>query len=230
MDISVRKQEYSTINIVVPIVLNTGAPDTGATITVAAINPDGTQNTTFTSPSISEVISSSGVYLLSFGSGAANKLFTLEDQANPYTVLVKSATSGSTGYRAVRVYCTARMPSDIATATALSGVTALVDALPLLSEMEASTILAKSATVTALPTLSQIEASTVLAKQANIDTLLSVIRNKKVLRLESGTYYLCVRNSSDTADIMKKALKDVSGADITAPAAGIIAQELASSI
>lgn len=120
MDILTRLQSDADINIVVPLVINTGAPDTGATLTIKAIKPDGTEHTTFTQPTITEVIAASGVYLLVFPSAAATKLFTLADQNNPYTLLVKTATSGSTGYRAIRVYPTTNLPGDVAKeATAL---------------------------------------------------------------------------------------------------------------
>lgn len=46
-----------------------------------------------------------------------------------------------------------------------------VENLPTLTEVEASTVLAKEATVDALPLLTEIEASTVLAKEATVDAL-----------------------------------------------------------
>jgi len=277
MDIIVKKQETSDVIICVPLVINTGAPDTAATVTVTAINPDGTQNTTFTAPSITEVIASSGVYRLTFSTAAATKLFTQEDTANPYTLLIKTATSGSTGYRAVRVYCSTKMPGEYAKTTDVTTVGTSVSDIPTLAEIEASTVLAKAATVataaslatlptltqieastvlakasavSALPslaaieastvlaksattsslTLSQIEASTVIGKQDSLDTLLTFIRNKKVLRKEGAVWYLCIRNSADNLDILKKALKDSTGADITDIAAGVITQELLTSV
>lgn len=285
MDIICKKQETADVIITIPLVINTGLPDTAATLTIKAINPDGSENTAFTQPTTTEIIAGGGVYRLVFSTSAATRLFTQEDTANPYTLLIKTATSGSTGYRAVRVYVSTKMPSEYATtanvtsaynlvdalptlteiesssilAKAASVATAAaVDALPTLAEIEASSVLAKESTVSARPTLSAIEGSTVLAKEASVakipelseieastvlakestvsgiagdvDTLLSFIKNKKVIRKESSTWYLCVRNSSDTGDILKKALKDAIGADITDLAAGIISQELATSV
>ena len=158
MDVLVKTQATGDINLIVPLVINTGAPDTNATLTVKAINPGGTENTSFTAPTISEVISTTGVYKLIFSAAAANKLFTLADELNPYTVLVKTATSGSTGYRAIRVYCVSRLPGEIAKSTEIVSLAAI----------EESTVLAKASVVDALPTLSEIEASTVLAKDATV--------------------------------------------------------------
>jgi len=105
------------------------------------------------------------------------------------------------------------------------------------SDIEASTIIAKEATVAALPTLSEIEGSSVLAKEATLEGLqtdtaflLSCIRNKKYLSKVGSTWYLIIRNAGDTADILNKALKDKGGADITDITAGAMSSELASSV
>lgn len=253
MDIYVRLQETAAINIIVGLGINTGAPDTGATLTVKAINPDGTENTTFTQPTISEVIASSGVYKLIFPTNAATKLFTQADENNPYTLLIKTATSGSTWYRAIRVYCVSKLPVDYAAASALTTVDGIVDDIkaevlthPTLAEIEASTVLAKEASITTidanvdtlvtnLATVDGLVDGLVtsvagLALASDMAFLLDVIKNKKEVRKETATWYLCVRNDSDSADILKKALKDSSGADITDLTAGMIASELATSI
>jgi hypothetical protein len=60
--------------------------------------------------------------------------------------------------------------------------------------------------------------------------LLALITNKRGIRKESSTWYLYVRNAGDDDDILKKALKDKDGNDITDIAAGVIASELASSV
>ena len=202
MDVLVKTQATADINLIIPLMINTGAPDTGATLTVKAINPDGTENTSFTAPTISEVIAGSGVYKLIFPAAAANKLFTLADEYNPYTVLVKSATSGSTGYRGVRAYCVSRLPGEVA----------------------------KSTEVDALPTLTEIEASTVLAKEATIALVKKFIKNKKVLTESGGVYSLVIYDDNDIDEIMRKTIKDIAGADITAIGAGVIAREAKSSV
>jgi hypothetical protein len=58
------------------------------------------------------------------------------------------------------------LDAAISTRLAASAYTA-----PTLSQIEASTILAKESTVDALPTMAEIEASTILAKSANVATL-----------------------------------------------------------
>jgi hypothetical protein len=64
----------------------------------------------------------------------------------------------------------------------------LIGDLPTLSEVEASTILAKQATVAALPTLGNIEGSTVLAKEATVSGLPSLgdIEGSTVLAKEAS--------------------------------------------
>lgn len=267
MDILVRTQATADINLIIPLMINTGAPDTGATLTVKAINPDGTENSSFTAPTISEVIASSGIYKLIFPAAAANKLFTLANEYNPYTVLVKSATSGSTGYRAVRVYCVDRLPGEVAKSTEIAAldtvvdtVQTTVDAIPTLAEILAGGValdstVAKAATVAldatvakdstvakaaalttlqatadAVPTLSEIEASTVLAKEASIVLLKKFIKNKKVLTESGGVYSLVIYDDNDIDEILRKTIKDIAGADIDTIGAGVIARETKSSV
>lgn len=278
MDIICKKQETADVIITVPLAINTGAPDTGATLTIKAINPDGSENTTFTAPTVTEIISGGGVYKLTFGTTAASRLFTQEDTANPYTLLIKSATSGSAQYRAVRVYCSTKMPGEYATALAvaalptLSGIEAstvlaksatvataanlanlptlaqieassvlakesTVAARPVLSAIEGSTVLAKEATVAARPTLAQVEASTVLAKEATVSAVSTVVTfikkmftNRKTLSAAGSVYSLNIFDNDDATPILTKVIKDVSGADISTPAAGVISRELKSSV
>lgn len=285
MDILVKTQTTGDINIIVPLMINTGAPDTGATLTVKAINPDGSENTSFTAPTISEAIATTGVYKLIFPAAAANKLFTLANELNPYTVLVKSATSGSTGYRSITVYCVDRLPGEYAKSTEISAldtvvdaVQTTVDAIPTLAEMlaggvaldstvakeatvaKAATValdatvakdstVAKAATVAldatvakatavatvqstvdAIPVLSEIEASTILAKEATSALIKKLIKNKDVLVESGGVYSRVIYDDNDIDEILRKVLKDISGADITAIAAGVIAREMKSSV
>jgi len=65
---------------------------------------------------------------------------------------------------------------------------------------------------------------------ADIDFLVQIMKNKKEVRKEGSTWYLCVRDSGDTSDILKKALKDSSGNDISDLLAGQLAQELGTSV
>lgn len=283
MDILVKTQATADINIVVPLTINNGTsaeiPDTGVsgTITVSAINPDGTV-ATFTAPNITEVFASSGVYKLTFLTSAATRLFTLANEANPYTLLIKSVTAGSAFYRAIRVYCVDRLPGEVAkstevatlpTLTAIEASTVLakaatvatassVAALPTLASIEASSVLAKESSVTArptletiegstvlaketsitalrvvadaIPTLTEMEASTILAKEANLVLIKKLIKNKKTLTVNGGVYSLVVYDDNDIDEIMRKTVKDITGADITAIGAGVIARETKSSV
>lgn len=60
--------------------------------------------------------------------------------------------------------------------------------------------------------------------------MLAYIQNKKFIQKTGSTWFFIIRNAGDTADILNKALKDKDGNDITDPAAGILAVELASSV
>ena len=69
--------------------------------------------------------------------------------------------------------------------------------------------------------------------QAEHDTLLilnSYIKNRKFLNKEGLVWYIIVRNDNDDADIIKKALKDKNGNNITDIQAGLMTQELESSV
>lgn len=68
------------------------------------------------------------------------------------------------------------------------------------------------------------------ALDTDLNLLISFIKNKKYLSKVATTWYLVVRNSGDTADILNKALKDSTGSDISDLTAGQLAQELASSV
>ena len=65
---------------------------------------------------------------------------------------------------------------------------------------------------------------------ADAEFLIDIIRNKKLLQKEGSTWYLICRNATDTEDILKKALKDKNGDEVSDIAAGILAQELKSSV
>ena len=60
--------------------------------------------------------------------------------------------------------------------------------------------------------------------------LTAYIKNKKYLSKEGSTWYLIIENDSGTADILKKALKDKNGDDVTDISVGMIAREMASSV
>lgn len=236
MDIIAKTQVTSSLNIIIALMTNAGVPDTGATLTVKAINPDGSENAAFTQPTITEVISASGVYRLVFASAAATPLFTLENQYNPYTLLVKSNTAGSTGYRAISVYCVDRLQGDIATSSAVSSLpttAAIAAAVPTLTAI--TTAVPNAAAITAaVPTVAQIktglEASTILAMEATNKLNLKLMKNKKVLTSAAGVYSLVVYDDNDIDEIMRKTIKDINGADISTIGAGIIAREMKSSV
>jgi len=60
--------------------------------------------------------------------------------------------------------------------------------------------------------------------------LVAFVKNKRYLEKVGSTWYLVIRNSDDTTDLVRKTLKDKSGNDITDLAAGVIAKELESSV
>jgi len=74
------------------------------------------------------------------------------------------------------------------------------------------------------------ETDKIQAVDDNVDLLMAFIRNKKYLEKQGASWFLTIRNAGDTTDILKKALKDKNGSDITDIQAGIMAQELASSV
>jgi len=70
-----------------------------------------------------------------------------------------------------------------------------------------------------------------VADLADIVILLKAFAtNKKYLQKVGSTWYLIIKNSLETADILNKALKDKAGNDITDIAAGILAMEMGSSV
>lgn len=232
-----RPQATADVILLLGLALNTGAPDTGNTPTIRAFNPDGTENTTFTAPTIAEQTGGSGIWKFTFAHDAANPLFTLAGEDRPYTLLIKTATSGGTWYRTVQIFVTNTLIDDVATAAALAVTDGVCDTV----KTNVDTLVTNLATVDGIvddikaevlthPTLAEIEASTALAMDTDVQFLVNVIKNKKEIRKESSTWYLCVRNAGDSEDILKKAVKDSSGADITDITAGQIAKELASSV
>jgi hypothetical protein len=66
--------------------------------------------------------------------------------------------------------------------------------------------------------------------QEDLDFLIAVIKNKKLLTKVGSTWYLAIRNETDTDNALYKALKDKNGNDITDIQVGILAQELKSSV
>ena len=63
-----------------------------------------------------------------------------------------------------------------------------------------------------------------------VEFIISCIKNKKYLVKESSVWYLVIRNTADDANIVKKALKDKDSSNITDISAGILAQELLTSV
>ena len=116
---------------------------------------------------------------------------------------------------------------------------------PVLASIEASAVLAKDATVAkaatvaldatvakaaSVPTLANIEASTVLAKETSVVLIKKLIKNKKILTASGSVYSLVIYDDNDIDEILRKTIKDVAGADITAIGTGVIAREMKSSV
>lgn len=90
-------QETATINLKISLLNTDGTPATGETTNLFTkiIAPSGEEVTGYTEAIFTEPASASnaGVYNVSFSTTASNKTFTLEDQANPYNVLLDSSTA-----------------------------------------------------------------------------------------------------------------------------------------
>ena len=65
---------------------------------------------------------------------------------------------------------------------------------------------------------------------ADISMLMAFIRNKKQLIKFGSTWYLLIKDNAGTNDILKKALKDKDGHEISDIDAGVLAQEMASEV
>jgi prefoldin subunit 5 len=120
--------------------------------------------------------------------------------------------------------------SEMATAANLAVVDGLVDSLTTNLATVDTVVDALAVTLADVPTLAEIEASTVLAKAAATDFLLKCIKNKKKVKVISGVCYLIVYDDDNTAEILRKAIKDVDGADVADPASGVIAFETKSTV
>jgi len=137
-------------------------------------------------------------------------------------VLIATATVGgvSSSWPVWHASIVAKLPGELLAAAGYTapdnaGIAAIAGYL----DTEVAAIKAKTDLIPAAP-----------AGQTSIDTLLAFFTGKKVLRKEGLTWYLAVRNAGDTADILKKAIKDKDGNNVTDLAAGAIAQELASEV
>lgn len=65
----------------------------------------------------------------------------------------------------------------------------------------------------------------------NISLLIKAgIKNRKYLEKVGATWYLVIRNDDDTADILRKPLKDKLGQEVEDIAEGVLAQELKSEV
>ena len=67
---------------------------------------------------------------------------------------------------------------------------------------------------------------------ANADAqfLLKIIKNKKTLEKAAGIWKLIIYDDDDSTPILQKDIKDKDGNDITDLAAGVLAQELRSTV
>ena len=86
-------------------------------------------------------------------------------------------------------------------------------------------------------TLPEIEGSNVLAKEATVQSILTIVtllkkyvRNKKEIVTTAGVKSLVIYDDNGTTEIVRKTLKDPSGADISDLAVGMLAIENASSV
>lgn len=99
-------------------------------------------------------------------------------------------------------------------------------------------IASNGAAIAALPLLSEIEGSSILAKEATLaglqmDTalLIAFIKNKRYLQKTGSSWYLVIRNANDSADILNKALKGPDGVtEITDIQAAALGMEMKTSV
>lgn len=88
-----------------------------------------------------------------------------------------------------------------------------------------------------LPLLAEIEASSILARQSTLDAIYDIVillkkyvRNKKKIITTSGAKYLVIYDDNGTTQLVNKALKDKDGNDISDLVAGVLAWEDVSSV
>jgi prefoldin subunit 5 len=120
--------------------------------------------------------------------------------------------------------------STMATSAALTTVDTVVDTLTTNLAIVDTVVDALAVTLAGVPTLAQIEASTVIAKAAATTFLTKCIKNKKKVKVISGVLYLIIYDDDNVTEILRKAIKDVDGTDVSDPAAGVIALETKSTV
>jgi len=64
----------------------------------------------------------------------------------------------------------------------------------------------------------------------NIDFLLKVVKNKKILEKTGSTWYLIIYDDDSSTEILNKAVKDADGNEISDITAGLLAQEIKTSV
>lgn len=108
-------QATATINVALPLIKKDGSQATGLsllTLSTKIIKPDGTALAGYTEAAFTEP-NSDGVYNAQFPFDAAIKAFTLEDQANPYTLTLDSDTA-DVEPTTIEIWVVSRLPQEAA--------------------------------------------------------------------------------------------------------------------
>ncbi len=107
-------QATATINIALPLIKKDGSQASGLalnTLSSKIIKPDGTALAGYTEAIFTEP-NGDGVYNVQFPLNAAVKAFTLEDQANPYTLTFDSSTA-DVEPTCIEVWIVSRLPYEL---------------------------------------------------------------------------------------------------------------------
>lgn len=136
-------QETATINIQIPLMNADGTPAIGETtgLSTKIIKPDGTVLSGYTEATFTEP-NSDGTYNVSFPSNAPAKAFTLEDQANPYSLTLDSSTA-DVEPTTIPIWITSQYPWETSlesTTQAISGDMALDDTVAKEDTLDATTL------------------------------------------------------------------------------------------
>lgn len=111
----------------IPLLNKDGSQAIGevANLSTKIIAPDGTALVGYTEATFTEP-NGDGIYVAVFPTSAANKAFTLEDQANPYTVVLDSSTA-DVEPTMLDVWVSSQLPWEFALETTSQEILAIVE-------------------------------------------------------------------------------------------------------
>ena len=111
----------------IPLINEDGSQAVGesANLSTKIIDPDGEALLGYTEATFSEP-NNDGIYVVIFPSAAAIKAFTLENQANPYTVVLDSSTAGVEP-TSIDLWISSQLPWEFALETTSQEILAIVE-------------------------------------------------------------------------------------------------------